>query len=68
MDNNTQNTPIAQAAVLISMWLLTAISNLLAFTQTITLDDVQKVAATTASIVVIVVTILTYVRSQKRKI
>lgn len=67
MDNNTHHAPIVQAAVLLAMWLLTAASNFLAFTKTITLDDVQKVAATTASIVVIIVTILTYLRSQKKK-
>ena len=66
MDNSTQNSPTS-AIALLGMWLLTAASNFLAFTNTITLDDVQKIAATTASIVVIVITILTFLRSQKKK-
>ena len=66
MDNNPQNSPQSVIALL-GMWLLTAASNFLAFTKTITLDDVQKIAATTASIVVIVITILTFLRSQKKK-
>ncbi|MBK9249361.1 MAG: hypothetical protein IPM69_14920 [Ignavibacteria bacterium] len=66
MDNNPQSSPTS-AIALLAMWLLTAASNFLAFTKTITLDDVQKIAATTASIVVIVITILTFLRSQKKK-
>lgn len=52
---------------LLCAWAFVAFNNILAFTRTITLDDIQKVFAIITSIVVTVVTILTFLRNQKKK-
>ncbi len=64
MENPPQATP-QTAKGLITIWCLTAVSNFLAFTSTVSLDDLQKFFAIVASIVVTVVTIATYFKKKK---
>lgn len=64
MENPT--TPQTSITGMITMWAITALTNFLAFTPTITLDDLQKCAAILASIVVMVFTIATYFRKRKK--
>ncbi|MFN8358598.1 MAG: hypothetical protein U0264_01670 [Candidatus Kapaibacterium sp.] len=69
MDNNNYNYSNSPAGLLgfLFGWVYVAFANLLAFTDTVTLDDVQKFFAILTSIVVAVVTILTFLRNQKKK-
>lgn len=69
MDNNNyyySNSPAGLLGFLFG-WVYVAFANLLAFTNAITLDDVQKIAAIAASVIVTTITILTYLRNRKRK-
>ncbi|MFN8359309.1 MAG: hypothetical protein U0264_05280 [Candidatus Kapaibacterium sp.] len=68
MDNNNySHNPAFGMIGLLCAWAFVAFNNILAFTRTITLDDIQKVFAIITSIVVTVVTILTFLRNQKKK-
>ncbi len=69
MDHNNYSTGNSPAGLLgfVLGWAYVFGANFLAFTNTVTLDDVQKIFAILTSIVVAVVTILTFLRNQKKK-
>ena len=69
MDHNNYSTGTSPAGLLgfVLGWTYVLGANFLAFTNTITLDDVQKIFTILTSIAVGTVTILTYLRNRKKK-